>query len=109
MEEGVRGDWVGEDGLVPGDEMEFAAGASRCMANTIRALLDKVFQLAEVGPDQVKNVGADLPVEKQFLIVEECAGRAMDLKVLAATKKTGGAGSWAAATIASAFGDKEFR
>ena len=48
MEEGVRGNWVGEDGLVPGDEMEFAAGASRCAANTVRASLDKVFQLADV-------------------------------------------------------------
>ena len=107
MDEGVRGHWVGEDGLVPGEEMEFAAGASRCAANTVRASLDRVFQLAEVDTARICERPSD--PGQQFLIVEEAAGRAIDMKVLATTKKTGIAGSWAAATIAAAFGDKNFR
>jgi hypothetical protein len=107
MNKGVRDRIVDEDGETLAS-MASAAPVSACQGKAVRAALDKTFQLAGVGVEQLGVEGTGSQEMRQG-VVEEVAARALDMQVIAAAKGTGVAGSWAASTVLAAFEDKKFR
>ena len=107
MNKGVRDRVVDEDGETIAS-MSYAASVSACKSKAVRAALDKTFQLAGVGVEQL-GVAGTCTQEMRQAVVEEVAARALDMEVIAAVNGTGVAGSWAAGTVLAAFKDKKFR
>jgi hypothetical protein len=107
VNKGVRDQIVDDNGETLAN-MAYAAPVSGCKSKTVIAVLDKTFQLAAVGVEQL-GVEGICSQEMRQAVVEEVAARALDLQVIAAVKGTGIAGSWAAGTVLAAFEDKKFR
>ena len=91
MTRSVRERVVDEDGETLAS-MAYAAPVSACQGKAVRAALDKTFQLAGAGVEQL-GVEGTCSQEVRQGVVEEVAARALDMQVIAAVKGTGVAGS----------------